>query len=93
LQEVFRPLIAEFQAHAGDRAVIARGADCKTFTPAIGMTFGYRFSHYFYLENETTFFSGSGSYAKKGSAKEGLIGIRAGDQFRKWGVFGSIRPG
>src|SRR5215472_4276953 len=57
------------------------------------MTFGYRFSHYFYLDNEMTFFSGSGSYAKKGSAKDGLFAYGLATNFASGGLFGSIRPG
>ena len=66
---------------------------CRTYTPGMGFTFGYRFTRFVSFDSEYSFFQGSGETGKKGGAQEVLAGLKVGRSFRNWGLFSQVRPG
>jgi hypothetical protein len=68
-------------------------SSCRTNTPGIGFTFGYRMTRLVSFDSEYNLFSGSGKAGKKGGTQEMLAGLRVGRSFRSWGLFSQVRPG
>ena len=66
---------------------------CRVNSSGVGLDFGYRLTHMIAAHSEINFFPGSGGIGGKGSAEEGLLGLKIGRPFHSWGLFGEIQPG
>ena len=63
---------------------------CREGFSGAGTTFVYNFTHWFGFDSTMNFLPGqNGSQAMM----EGLFGLRLGQQFNHFGVFGKVRPG
>ncbi len=66
---------------------------CRSFTPGVGLTFGYRVTRFAAFDSEANLYPGTGSTGKRGGAQELLAGVKIGRTFRSWGAFSQVRPG
>jgi hypothetical protein len=60
--------------------------------PGFGGRFGYNFSKYLALEAEVNFFPRDRDL-EGGRKVQGLFGVKAGQRFDRFGIFGKARPG
>lgn len=67
-------------------------ADKMTTVEGFGGRFGYNVTKHITLEAEVNFFPGD-SDVEAGRKLQGLFGVKAGQRFKKIGVFGKARPG
>ncbi|HYW72369.1 MAG TPA: hypothetical protein VE961_15130 [Pyrinomonadaceae bacterium] len=58
-----------------------------------GARFSYNLNRHLALEAAAYFSSGLLERANTGSITEGLFGVKAGQRFEKFGIFGKVRPG
>jgi hypothetical protein len=68
-------------------------SNSRGFSPGYGFDFNYRFAKYAYFDSVANFFPGSGSSTQRGGAQEGLVGLKLGNSFGKWGFFTNVRNG
>jgi hypothetical protein len=66
---------------------------CRANNLGIGFDFGSRLTRLVYFDSEFNVFPGSGSAGEKGTAQEGLFGVRAGRSVHSWGIYLQVRPG
>jgi hypothetical protein len=66
------------------------GIVCRKNLSALGATFGYNLTRYLALDSTVNIIPG-----QQGTQPmtEGLFGVKIGERFKKWAVFGKIRPG
>jgi hypothetical protein len=66
------------------------GAACRKSLSAFGSTFDYNLMRGFGFDSTVNFIPG-----QQGSKPmiEGLFGVKMGERFRRWAIFGKIRPG
>jgi hypothetical protein len=79
---------------AGDFTTLS--LDSGTTLPGMGGRFTYNINKHFALEAAGYFFPGkcdSCTGEVTGRVAEGLFGVKAGNRFRKWGIFAKARPG
>jgi hypothetical protein len=70
--------------------------DSGTNLPGLGGRFTYNLNKHVALEAAGYFFPGrceNCSGVTTGHVTEGLFGVKAGQRFRKWGIFAKARPG
>ena len=66
------------------------GIACRRNLSGVGFNFNYNLTRWFGFDTAVNFMPGQqGSKA----VTEGLLGVKMGERFRKWGVWGKIRPG
>ena len=62
-------------------------SNCRGFLPGYGFDFSYRFAKYAYVDSVANLFPGSSSSGQHGGAQEGLVGLKLGRTFGRWGLF------
>ena len=65
---------------------------CRIVNSGVGAVFAYRLSRSFWFDSEVNYLPGAGG-AEKGSAIEGLFGLRYGISGPRWGAYAKVRPG
>ena len=68
-------------------------SNCRGFSPGYGFDFSYRFAKYAYVDSVANLFPGSSSSGQHGGAQEGLVGLKLGRTFGRWGLFSNVRNG
>ena len=68
-------------------------SNCKGFLPGYGFDFNYRFAKYAYFDSVVNLFPGSSSSGQHGGAQEGLVGLKLGRTFGRWGLYSNVRNG
>ena len=68
-------------------------SNCRGFSPGYGFDFSYRFAKYAYVDSVVNLFPGSSSPGPHGGAQEGLVGLKLGRTFGRWGLFSNVRNG
>ena len=66
---------------------------CRVGNSGFGVNSAYRITKNLWVDSDVNFFPGSGSYAKKGNAVEGLFGPRYGYTGKNWALYFKLRPG
>jgi hypothetical protein len=65
-------------------------AGCLVTATGIGLDLDYRLTRWVYMDSEFNIFPGTGN---RGTAEDGLLGVKVGHTARSWGVFTQLRPG
>jgi hypothetical protein len=66
------------------------GVACRKNLSAAGGTFDYNLTRHFGFDSTINFIPGQ---QRSKPITEGLFGVKMGERFQKWAIFGKIRPG
>ncbi|MFZ3380371.1 MAG: hypothetical protein WA193_12130, partial [Candidatus Acidiferrales bacterium] len=66
---------------------------CRVGNSGFGMNSAFRITNHLWVDSDVNYFPGSGSYANKGNAVQGMFGPRYGYTGKNWALYFKLRPG